>query len=139
MCPGAPSSGAKSAGYEVKSLTNRSCISRFLCHDLLTKFPHDFTDQNQCFPKYLKIQNYEDNMTTKGIIIRVAKNKPLHIFLGLMTVYAGFSEIWETISDDFLSANIRAAHGVIFVGVIHILNSFSEFVESADYLKEGVE
>jgi hypothetical protein len=78
-------------------------------------------------------------MTIKKIILSVAKNKPLHIFLGLMTVYAGFSEVWETIADDFLSANIKAGHGVIFVGTLHLFRSFSEFVESADYLQEGVD
>jgi len=78
-------------------------------------------------------------MKIKKIILRVAKNKSLHIFLGAMTVYAGFSEIWETIADDFRSANIRGGHGVIFVGVLHLLHSFSEFVESADYFKEGID
>jgi hypothetical protein len=78
-------------------------------------------------------------MKTKEIILRVAKNKFLHIFLGLMTVYAGFSEVWETLADDFRSANIRGGHGVLFVGVLHLLRSFSEFVEAADYLKEGVD
>ena len=78
-------------------------------------------------------------MTTKKIILSVAKNKPLHIFLGLMTVYAGISEVWETISDDFLSANIRGGHGVMFVGILHLFRSLSEFVESADYLEEGID
>ncbi|MFT6583881.1 MAG: hypothetical protein ACJAU6_004341, partial [Alphaproteobacteria bacterium] len=31
-------------------------------------------------------------MKAKEIILWVAKNKFLHIFLGLITVYAGFSE-----------------------------------------------
>ena len=78
-------------------------------------------------------------MTTKKIIFYVAKNKYLHIFLGLMTVYAGISEVWETIYDDFRSANIKAGHGVVFVGILHLLRSFSEFVESADYLEEGID
>ncbi|MFT7299735.1 MAG: hypothetical protein ACI89Z_000187 [Porticoccus sp.] len=78
-------------------------------------------------------------MTTKKIILNVAKNKHLHIFLGLMTVYAGISEVWETISDDFLSAHIRVGHGVVFVGILHLLRSFSEFVESADHLEEGID
>ena len=78
-------------------------------------------------------------MFIKEIIIKVAKNRLLHLFLGLMTVYAGASEAWETIVDDFSSAHIRASHGVIFLGAYHLLRSISEFVESADYLKEGIE
>jgi hypothetical protein len=78
-------------------------------------------------------------MRAKEIILRVSKNKFLHIFLGLITVYAGISETWETLAEDFSSGNIRGGHGVIFIGVLHLLHSISEFVEAADYLKEGVD
>jgi hypothetical protein len=78
-------------------------------------------------------------MKAKEIILKVAKNKFLHIFLGLVTVYAGFSETWGTLAEDFSSGNIRGGHGVIFVGVLHLLRSISEFVEAADYLEEGID
>ncbi|MBT6529894.1 MAG: hypothetical protein HOK99_03165 [Betaproteobacteria bacterium] len=78
-------------------------------------------------------------MQAKKIILWVAKNKFLHIFLGLITVYAGFAETWETLAKDFSSGNIRAGHGVIFIGMLHLLRSISEFVEAADYLKEGID
>jgi hypothetical protein len=78
-------------------------------------------------------------MKAKEIILWVAKNKFLHIFLGLITVYAGFSEIWETLAKDISSGHIRGGHGVIFVGVLHLLRSISEFIEAADYLEEGID
>ncbi len=78
-------------------------------------------------------------MKLKKLILRVAKNRVLHIFLGLMTVYAGFSETWETLADDFTSKNFKGAHGVIFVGVLHLLRSLSEFIEAADYIKESLD
>ena len=78
-------------------------------------------------------------MQAKKIILWVAKNKFLHIFLGLITVYAGFAETWETLAKDFSSGHIRAGHGVIFIGMLHLLRSISEFVEAADYLKEGID
>lgn len=78
-------------------------------------------------------------MKIKEIIIKIATNKTLHLFLGLMTVYAGASEAWDTIVDDFSSMNVRASHGVVFLGVLHLLRSISEFIESADYFKEGME
>ena len=78
-------------------------------------------------------------MLLKEIIIKIAQNKILHLFLGLMTVYAGASEAWDTIVDDFSSMNIRSSHGVIFLGAYHMLRSISELIESTDYLKEGIE
>ena len=35
-------------------------------------------------------------------------------------------------------ANIKAAHGVICVGLLHLLRSISEFIETANYLNEGM-
>ncbi|MDB0028196.1 hypothetical protein N9E54_02980 [Alphaproteobacteria bacterium] len=77
-------------------------------------------------------------MKPKKILTKIAKNKLLHVFLGLMTVYAGVSETYETLADDLLSANIKAAHGVICVGLLHLLRSISEFIEAADYLNESI-
>ena len=78
-------------------------------------------------------------MKLKELILGIAKNRVLHIFLASMTVYAGFSETWETLADDFTSKNIKGAHGVIFVGVLHLLRSLSEFIEAADYIKESLD
>jgi hypothetical protein len=77
-------------------------------------------------------------MRAKKIILWIAKNKFLHIFLGLMTLYAGFSETWETIAEDISSGQIRAGHGVIFIAVLQLLRSISEFIEAADYLEDGI-
>tara|TARA_E500000318_G_scaffold77626_3_gene72407 strand:+ start:9969 stop:10256 length:288 start_codon:yes stop_codon:yes gene_type:complete len=89
--------------------------------------------------KTQKTQKGKRHMEIKKFIISIATNKFLHLFLGLMTVYAGASEAWETIVDDFSSAHIRASHGVIFLGAYHLLRSLAEFVESADYFKESIE
>ena len=78
-------------------------------------------------------------MKAKEIILWVAKNKFLHIFLGLITVYAGFSETWETLAKDISSRQIKGGHGVIFIGVLHLLRSIAEFIEAADYLEEGID
>ena len=56
-----------------------------------------------------------------------------------MTILAGFTEIWKTISEDFISGNIRGAHGVIIIGVLHFSRALAEFVEASDYLKESIE
>ncbi|MDG0995673.1 MAG: hypothetical protein P8O97_00805 [Gammaproteobacteria bacterium] len=78
-------------------------------------------------------------MILRTIILSVAKNKYLHVFLGVMTIYAGFSEISGTLVEDFSSWNFKGAHGVMFIGVLHLLHSLSEFIEAADYLKESID
>ena len=78
-------------------------------------------------------------MKAKEIVLWVAKNKFLHIFLGLITVYAGFSETWETLAKDISSGQIKGGHGVILIGVLHLLRSIAEFIEAADYLEEGID
>jgi hypothetical protein len=78
-------------------------------------------------------------MAIKQSIIFVARNKYLHLFLGSMTILSGFTEIWETISEDIISGNIRGGHGIIIIGVGHFFRALAEFVEASDYLKESVE
>ena len=45
----------------------------------------------------------------------------------------------DWLGDDSPSKNIKGAHGVIFVGVLHLLRSLSEFIEAADYIKESLD
>jgi hypothetical protein len=47
----------------------------------------------------------------KSIIRFVAQNKFFHLFLGLVTVFAGLNEAWDTISQDFSTGNFHSAHG----------------------------
>jgi len=77
-------------------------------------------------------------MKAKVLILWVAKNKILHIFLGLMTFYAGLSETWDTLAEDISSGHIRVGHGVISIAVLQLLRSISEFIEAADYLEDGI-
>lgn len=74
----------------------------------------------------------------KSIIRSVARNKYLHLFLGLVTVFAGLNEAWDTISEDFTTGNFHSAHGVVAIGIWHLCRSVSELIEASDYLKEGL-
>jgi hypothetical protein len=74
----------------------------------------------------------------KSIIKFVAQNKFFHLFLGLVTVFTGLNEAWDTIYKDFSTANFHSAHGVVAIGVWHLCRSISELVEASDYLDEGV-
>tara|TARA_B110000908_G_C10225465_1_gene437690 strand:- start:430 stop:666 length:237 start_codon:yes stop_codon:yes gene_type:complete len=78
-------------------------------------------------------------LNARTIILSVAKNKYLHVFLGVMTIYAGFSEVSGTLIEDFSSWSFNGLHGVMFAGALHLLRSLSEFIEAADYLKEGID
>tara|TARA_E500000331_G_scaffold181987_1_gene175380 strand:- start:379 stop:549 length:171 start_codon:yes stop_codon:yes gene_type:complete len=56
-----------------------------------------------------------------------------------MIILGGVNEVWETIEEDLLAANLRGSHGAAMLGAIHCLRSLSEFVEAADAFKEGAE
>ena len=75
----------------------------------------------------------------RKILFWVATNKYLHLFLGVMIILGGVNEVWETIEEDLLAANLRGSHGAAMLGAIHCLRSLSEFVEAADAFKEGAE
>lgn len=63
----------------------------------------------------------------------------VHLFLGLMVMATGLSEAWQTLYDDILSGNFGGHHGVIVLGLWHLLGSVAEIAESFDYLEQGVE
>ena len=74
----------------------------------------------------------------KSIIRFVARNKFLQLFLGIVTLFAGINEAWDTLTVDFTTGNFHSAHGVIAIGIWHMCRSFAEIVEASDYLKEGL-
>ena len=78
-------------------------------------------------------------MRLKELILYVARNKWLHLFLGMVVVFSGLNEVWDTLSEDLVSGNFHSGHGIVMVGLWHFLQSISEIIESADYLKEGLE
>ena len=45
----------------------------------------------------------------------------------------------DTIADDFSAGTLRAGHGVVLIGVFHFLKALGEFVDSLDYIKEGLD
>ena len=75
----------------------------------------------------------------KRLIIAFACNRYLHLFLGTMVALTGLAEVAQTLGEDFLSGELRGAHGVVLLGLWHMAKSFSEIVEASDYLKEGLE
>lgn len=75
----------------------------------------------------------------KRLIMIIAHSKYSHIFLGLIVVAAGLGEVMETIAEDFSSGNIHSGHGVVILGVWHVLKALGELIEGSDYLDEGLE
>ena len=75
----------------------------------------------------------------KRFIGALASNRYLHLFLGTMVALTGLAEAAQTLGEDFLSGELRGAHGVVLLGLWHMAKSFSEIVEASDYLKEGLE
>ena len=75
----------------------------------------------------------------KKIIFYIAGNKWSHLFLGIIVLVSGVIEVKDTFVDDFSTGTLRAGHGVVLIGVFHFLKALGEFVDSLDYIKEGLD
>ena len=69
----------------------------------------------------------------------IAGNSYLYTFLGVIVALTGLLKIAETLQDDFVNCKFRSGHGVVLIGVWHLLQSLSEIIEASDYLDEGLE
>ena len=68
----------------------------------------------------------------------IAGNSYLHTFLGVIVALTGLLEVGETLQDDFVNGKFHSGHGVVLIGVWHVLQSLSEIIEASDYLDEGL-
>ena len=74
----------------------------------------------------------------KKIIYYIAHNRYLQLFLGGVTFCIGLGEAWATIVDDFSTLSLHSGHGLMMVGIWHLCQSISEFVEASDELNEAM-
>jgi hypothetical protein len=58
----------------------------------------------------------------------------VNIIIGIILLLTGLSEAWETLSEDIMSGNFGAHHGVIVFGLFKVLASLPEMFEGLEYL-----
>ena len=63
--------------------------------------------------------------------------------VGLILIATGLIEAYDTVLDDFHRLRVRVGHGVVILGVVHVLASLPDVIEGIEhwlnYLEEGRE
>ena len=62
------------------------------------------------------------------------------MLLGVVVVGSAVSEFGTDLIHDLAHKNgngLHVGHGVLLVGMLHVLRAFTEIVEGIDYLREG--
>jgi hypothetical protein len=67
----------------------------------------------------LALQRFVDNPITK-------------LGVGLILIASGLIEAYDTVLDDFHRLRVRVGHGVIILGVVHVLASLPEVIEGIE-------
>lgn len=73
---------------------------------------------------------------------KLVHNSYLDFAVGGILLVSGLWEAWETIPQDFASANLRASHGVIVLGLVTALKALTdmfaglEFMDEAEYIEK---
>ncbi|MDP7052883.1 MAG: hypothetical protein QGI61_01720 [Alphaproteobacteria bacterium] len=75
----------------------------------------------------------------KKWITALAGNSYLNLFLGVVVALTGLMEVGETLQHDFVNGKIRSGHGVVLIGVWHLVRSVADLLDAADYFKDGLE
>jgi hypothetical protein len=75
----------------------------------------------------------------KRIILFLARNPYIHIFIGAVVLIAGLIEVLENIEQDWDALTLGAHHGVSLMGLWSLLRGCCDAMESFDYLEQGID
>jgi uncharacterized membrane protein HdeD (DUF308 family) len=68
---------------------------------------------------------------------RIARNPYINLFIGLVMLTSGASEIIEEFEQMSEGFRLRAHHGVFAYGMLSFLKALADIAESADYVDKG--
>ena len=76
----------------------------------------------------------------RKLIHLLATHPWVHIFLSVLALYAGVSEIWEAFRDEERSAwSLGAHHGVALLGLVNFLQALGNLLGSADQVDKALD
>lgn len=73
----------------------------------------------------------------KKIVLWISSNTYLQLFLGLVVLATGLIDAWVTMDGHLFSGAPGAHHGVVLIGLWHVMKAVAEMIESFDYLRDG--
>ncbi len=70
--------------------------------------------------------------------VRFVRNPWVGMFMGLLVMYAGLAEAWETLEADWADANAGASHGVALTGLVIAARQLVDGIEGMLQVHEAV-
>ncbi len=65
-----------------------------------------------------------------------SESKYLKLTVGLILLGSGLHEAWETLAEDLSNLNVGAHHGVMVLGVFHILQTLPDIIVGLKHVKD---
>jgi len=72
-------------------------------------------------------------------IRRLVDNPYAKLLVGVILLVTGLHEAWATLRADLIHLNLKAHHGVMVLGLFHILTAIPDLLEAAEDLSEDEE
>jgi hypothetical protein len=73
----------------------------------------------------------------RKVLRYLSKNKALHLLVGIFAVSAGLMDVADTIMEDIATFNLRGSHGLVGLGMWHLLSSLTDIVDGIDDWQDG--
>lgn len=67
-------------------------------------------------------------------LTKFVENPYVNMIVGLIVLFSGLSEAWETLSKDIFSGNFGAHHGMMVLGFFQVLKSLPSILSGIKQL-----
>lgn len=69
---------------------------------------------------------------------RIVRHAVTQLLVALVLIGTSLAEVSQTLADDFASHHVRAAHGLVLVGLVQLLRALPDLIEGIErYLGSG--
>lgn len=70
---------------------------------------------------------------------KFAKNPYLQMFVAVVLIVSSAREGWGTVVEDASSGRLRASHGTLLLGIVHLMRTLPDVVEGVERAGEAAE
>lgn len=83
-------------------------------------------------------------MNVRAVIRKFVRNPYLDLVLGIVLIFSGLLEVWETLPSDFSDFRLGVHHGIFLLGLVTLLRSVAdifagmEFFDKLDEAKKNL-
>lgn len=75
------------------------------------------------------------NNTFLAAVRKITNSPALNIFVGLIFLGTGVTEIWDGFAAETVSSGVGAHHGAVLFGALHALKNLPDLFEGLEYVQ----